>query len=223
MLEDKGYKIQYNTETVKTDDKIKKEIKESKEIIVENLAKINRRALYDKEITLTDTEKKIKENAVRRAKYLNIKFTKINKDKYFDYLVDDKQFTHFCTYKLMMDSDDKLDDKMTDQLQKDFNISNTKNLLTKINLIKQLEGILNIKFLDIDTSKDVKKFNEKVVVKKQLKNSIKNVFRSSRDISDNDFKNWYYQLIQMYKNVLGCDIFNKKHTNIKDVIFIIIN
>jgi hypothetical protein len=217
MLEDKGYKIQYNTEVDKSDLKIKKEIKDCKVEISENLAQMNHRALHDKLSTLTDVEKKIRENAVRRAKYLNIKFTKVNKEKYFDYLVDDKKFASFCTYKLLMESDDKLDDKIAEQLQKDFNISNTKSLITKIKLIKQLEKILNIKFLDIDTSKDVIRFNEKIVVKKQLKNSIKTTFRSNRNIDDNEFKNWYYQLIQMYKNVLGCDIFKKKHTRYKDI------
>ena len=210
MLEDKGYKIQYNTETIKTDDKIKKEIKDCKVEISENLEEINHRALYDKEDTLTDVEKKIREDAVRRAKYLNIKFTKVNKDKYFDYLVDDKKFTNFCTYKLLMDTDNMLDTKIADQLHADFNISNIKSIIIKIKLIKQLEEVLKIKFLDIDTSKDVERFDEKVVVKKQLKNSIKTTFRSNRNIDDNEFKNWYYQLIQMYKNVLGVNIFNRK-------------
>jgi hypothetical protein len=69
-----------------------------------------------------------------------------------------------------------------------------------------------ILILNINTSKDVERFNEKVVVKKQLKNSIKNLFRSNRDIDDNNFKNWYYQLIQMYKNVLDTNIFNRQNT-----------
>ena len=54
-------------------------------------------------------------------------------------------------------------------------------------------------------------------MKKQLKNSIKTTFRSTRDIDDNEFKNWYYQLIQMYKNVLGNDIFIKTHTYRKTI------
>jgi hypothetical protein len=85
-------------------------------------------------------EKKIRENAIRRAKYLNIKFTKVNKDKYFDYLVDDKKFSSFCTYKLMMESNDKLDDKIAEQLESDYMILNAKSILIKIKLIKQLEG-----------------------------------------------------------------------------------
>ena len=215
MLEDKGYKIQYNTETVKSDDKIKKEIKDCKVEIVENLAEMNRRALYDKMSTLTDVEKKIRENAIRRAKYLNIKFTKVNKDKYFDYLVDDVEFTHFCTYKLLIESNEKMDDKMAEQLQKDFNISNTKSLIIKINLIKQLEKVLNIKTLEIDTSNDVERFDDNIVVNTQLKNTIKDVFRSRRNINDNKYKNWYYQLMQLYKNLLGINIFtiSKTHHN----------
>jgi hypothetical protein len=212
MLEDKGYMIQYNSETIDSDilPEVKKEITESKEIIVDNLEQMNHRALYDSEASLTESEKKIRENAIRRAKYMNIKFTKINKEKYSDYLVDDVKFTNFCTYKLLMESDDKLDDKLAKQLEKDYLISNTKSIITKVKLIKQLEDLLGIKFLEIDTNKYVERFDEKILIKKQLKNSIKNVFRSSRDIDDNCFKNWYYQLIQMYKNVSDINIFNRK-------------
>jgi hypothetical protein len=84
-------------------------------------------------------------------------------------------------------------------------------------LIRQIEEILEIKTLQIDTNQDVKRFEEDVEVGDDIKNMIKSVFRSNRDLEDNGFKNWYYQLIQMYKNVLGCDIFNQKHTYRKGV------
>jgi hypothetical protein len=215
MLEDKGYQIKYNNDTI--DDKeikeIKKEIGECKEELDEDLDLMNRRALYNKESSLTDAEKKIREDAVRRAKYLNINFMKkADKKKYAEYLVDDKVFTHFCTYKLLMDSEAKLNQKIADELENDYYVMNAKSLLTKIKLIKQLEGILDIKTLDIDTNVDVERFDEKVEIKDKLKNIIKNTFRSNRDLGENTFKNWYYQLIQMYKHVLGCDIFIRQNT-----------
>jgi hypothetical protein len=215
MLEDKGYQIKYNNDTI--DDKeikeIKKEIDECKEELDEDLDLMNRRALYNKESSLTDAEKKIREDAVRRAKYLNINFMKkADKKKYAEYLVDDKVFTHFCTYKLLMDSEAKLNQKIADELENDYYVMNAKSLLTKIKLIKQLEGILDIKTLDIDTNVDVERFDEKVEIKDKLKNIIKNTFRSNRDLGENTFKNWYYQLIQMYKHVIGVDIFTRSYT-----------
>jgi hypothetical protein len=215
MLEDKGYVIRYNNDTI--DDKeikeIKKEIVECKDELVEDLDKMNHRALYNKESSLTDAEKKIREDAERRAKYLNINFSKkVDKEKYEEYLVDDKVFTQFCTYKLLMDSEAKLNQKIADELENDYCVMNAKSLLTKIKLIRQLEGILDIKTLEIDTAVDVERFDEEVEIKDKLKNTIKNTFRSNRGLEENTFKNWYYQLIQMYKHVLGSNIVNRKHT-----------
>jgi hypothetical protein len=175
---------------------------------------MNHRALYNKESSLTDAEKKIRESAERRAKYLNINFNKkIDKEEYEEYLIDDKIFTHFCTYKLLMDSDVKLNQKIADSLENDYCVLNAKSLLTKIKLIRQLEGILEIKTLEINTAVDVERFDEEVEISDKIKNTIKNTFRSNRNIEEDNFKNWYYQLIQMYKNVLGNDIFKKTHAH----------
>jgi hypothetical protein len=219
MLEDKGYIIWYNNLIIGEKDlvDVKKEIKDCKKILIDNKDEINHRALFNKESSLTDNEKKIREDAERRARYLNINFNKTNKEKYEKYLVDDKEFTHICTYKLLMDSDVKLNQKISDSLEKDYCIHNAKSILTKIKLIRQIEEILEIKTLQIDTNQDVKRFEEDVEVGDDIKNMIKSVFRSNRDLEDNGFKNWYYQLIQMYKNVLGCDIFNQTHTYRKGV------
>jgi hypothetical protein len=213
MLEAKGYQIKYNNQTIddKEEKEIKKEIAECKEELVEDLDKMNHRALYNKESSLTDAEKKIREDAERRAKYLNINFMKkVDKEKYEEYLVDDKVFTHFCTYKLLMDSEAKLNQKIANELENDYCVMNAKSLLTKIKLIRQLEGILDIKTLEIDTAIDVERFDEEVEIKDKLKNTIKNTFRSNRNIEKDDFKNWYYQLIQMYRHILGGNIFNYK-------------
>jgi hypothetical protein len=216
MLEDKGYVIKYNNDTIDDEEikEIKKEIVDCKEELIEDLDKMNHRALYNKESSLTDAEKKIREDAMRRAKYLNINFKKkVDKVKYEEYLVDDKVFTHFCTYKLLMDSETKLNQKLADELENDYFVMNAKSLLTKIKLIRHLEGILDIKTLEIDTAVDVERFDEEVEIKDKLKNTIKNTFRSNRDLEENTFKNWYYQLIQMYKHVLGSNIFNRSNAH----------
>ena len=112
-----------------------------------------------------------------------------------------------------MESDDKLDDKMAKQLEKDYMISNTKSLITKIKLIKQLEGLFSIKFLEIDTNKYVENFDNDIIIGNKIQNTIKNVFRSFKNHNDNTkYKYWYYQLIQMYKNILGNVFFIKKYT-----------
>ena len=75
-----------------------------------------------------------------------------------------------------MESDDKLNDKMAKQLEKDYMISNTKSLITKIKLIKQLEGSLGIKFLEIDTNKYVENFDNDIIIGNKIQNTIKIIF-----------------------------------------------
>ena len=75
-----------------------------------------------------------------------------------------------------MESDDKLNDKMAKQLEKDYMISNTKSLITKIKLIKQLEGLFSIKFLEIDTNKYVENFDNDIIIGNKIQNTIKTIF-----------------------------------------------
>ena len=209
MLEDKGYNIQYNKNTVKTEDvhDIKNEIKICNIIIKNNNDEQKFRALYNKETSLTDSEKKIRNNAIRRAKFLNIDFNKkIEKKKYEEFLINDKVFTQHYAYKLLIESDDNIDNKIASQIEIDYDVLNAKSLIIKIKLIKQLENILKIKTLDIDTKKDIEKFNDMIIVDDNINHMIKTVFRSGRK-TDNKYKYWYYQLIQMYKNVLSNDFF----------------
>jgi hypothetical protein len=110
------------------------------------------------------------------------------------------------------------------------------NLYTKVGLIKKLEGLLGIKTLCIDTKVDIQRFDEDVVISDNLRKQIIKVFRVSKQVSKDElniFKYWYYQLIHMYKNILGNDMFiyteqtkNYKHFNsysINDQVYNIFN
>jgi hypothetical protein len=218
MLEAKGFTIVYNNDKIDVDelDDIKNDIEECKEIIEENRELMNHRALYDKPESLTSNEKKIHENAKRRAKFLNIDFnSKVIKKKYEEYLLDDKIFTQHYACRQLLGSDDKLDDKISRQLKKDYNIINAKCLLSKIKLIKQLEDVLDVKSLDIDTKRDMERFDEEVPIGDDLKESIKHAFRIKKD-NDDTFKDWYYELIQMYKHIVGSNIFTFKRIKLNN-------
>jgi len=84
--------------------------------------------------------------------------------------------------------------------------------LAKIKLIKQLEDVLDINILEIDTNINVERFEEEIEVNDEIKSAIKNLFRSNRDLEEITFKNWYYQLIQMYKNIFSISIFTQSYT-----------
>jgi hypothetical protein len=92
-------------------------------------------------------------------------------------------------------------------------------LLKKIKIIKQLEEILDIELPNIDTNIDVDRFDEEIEIVGNLKNKIKSLFRSNRIIEEDNFKNWYYQLIQMYKNVINNFIFDRKKIRYGDCLY----
>jgi len=102
---------------------------------------------------------------------------------------------------------------LKETLAKPFAKENRKwlaEMLAKIKLIKQLEDILDINISEIDTNIHVKRFEEEIEVNDEIKSAIKNLFRSNRDLEEITFKNWYYQLIQMYKNIVGDNILLSK-------------
>jgi hypothetical protein len=208
MLIDKGFAITHVIDRLRDaeNDTIREKNKVCKERIELNQDQINKRALYNKESSLTECEKKILENAKRRAKFLKIDFSKkVERKKWEEFLVDDKVFSQHYAFRLLNCTDNNLDIKIAKQMEKDYNVLNCKSILTKIKLIKQLEGILIIDTLDIDTTRDIEHFDENVAVSDELKDLIKNIFRIRKnDIKVNDkYENWYYQLINMYKNVIG--------------------
>jgi len=80
------------------------------------------------------------------------------------------------------------------------------------------ERKIKIKTLDIDTKKDIEKFDDTVIVDENLNHMIKTVFRSGRKTDSNKYKYWYYQLIQMYKNVLSNDFFTIHRGNQRNIL-----
>ena len=207
MLEDKGWNIIKNDES--HDDDKKNEIKEAKIKIDEHYDEKCKRALYDNEASLTANEKAIFENAKRRATYLGINFdSKVMRKKYEQFLVDNKVFTQHYAIRLLYGSDVKLNKKIGKQHGTEYNVLNANSLITKIKLIKRLSVILDLKPFDIDTQRDIGRFDEDVEVGDELRDMIKNVFRVRKSkIKTDKYEYWYYQLIQMYKNIVGSDIF----------------
>jgi hypothetical protein len=160
---------------------------------------------------LTEEEKKIHDNAKRRGDLLNIDFDKkVEKKKWETFLVDDKVFTQHYAFRLLMLGDDKLDEKIARQLDRDYKVLNARSLLTKVKLIGLLEKALGVITLDIDTKREIGRFKEVIEISGDLKQLIDKVFRVSKKKCSMTFEYWYYQLIQMYKNVLGCDMFKYK-------------
>ena len=204
MLEEKGYVIQYNKET-----------SEAKVICRKNILD---KIIYSNPKSLTDPEKIIYNNAIKYAKFLNIDFnSKVSKKKYQNILISDKMFIKHYAFMMLFDKTNTTKEQMKD----DYKIDIPNNLYIKIGLIKQLEKILNIETLCIDTKIDIQRFSEEIIISDSLRKQINKVFRVSKKIDGNEigkFKYWYYQLINMYKNMLGNDMFEyaelmKKYTH----------
>jgi hypothetical protein len=210
LIESKGFTVIYNKEKVIDKIEVVKDIKLCKEIIEEQKEILGHRAIFDKLASLTDSEKIIRQFAINRAKYLEIDFeSKVEKKRYEDFLVDDKMFTQHYMYRLLM-GDGKVDEISAKQLKKLYNIKNGKSLFVKVRLIKTLEKILNFVLDDIDNKKNIDRFEEEIIVSDMLKKSINRIFRLSKETDDdilNQFKYWYYQLIHMYKHILGNELF----------------
>jgi len=222
MLEDKEFEITFNNDEI-DDNEIKDIVKTNiliKEKVDLNNKQLCQRALYNKLSSLTDNERKIHDNAVRRAKYLNIDFTKkVQKKKWEKYLISDVEFTRHIAYKLLMNTENKLDSKISASLEKDYKITICNSLEVKIKLIKKIEKILNVRTLDIDTQRDMGRFDENIVMENDLLQLIKKTFnirKTQRNVDDN-FEHLYYQLIQLYKHVMGNDICTFKKIRDNDV------
>lgn len=213
MLEAKGFEVNYVKDTL--DDNKKNEViantKNAKLTVKDNQDAQNKRALYNKESSLTHNEIKLMENAKRRALYLGIDFSKkVDKKKWEKYLIDDKMFTKHCAYRLLCDNDIDLNKKITDYISKDYNVLNASSLFTKIKLIKLIENTLGIATLDVDTQRDMDRFDDDVEISESNISLIRKVFRiggKTAKINSDKFEFWYYELIQCYKNVVGNDFF----------------
>ena len=198
MIEQKGYKVQYNNDKIEQLDDI--------EITISN------KILYSRYESLTDSEKLIYEKAKNYAKFLNVDFnSKVAKKKSEDILLSDKLFIKHFAFRMLMGNV-----PTKQQMKKQYNISVSSSLYQKIEMIKQLEKIINIKTLEINTKFDVDRF-DKVVgvaaasppgmqVDDDLKDNIIKIFRYTESGS-NMFRFWYYRLIKMYKSVLDSNIF----------------
>ena len=208
LLESKGFIINYN-KNINIDNK--------NEQIEENTSAMYH-VLYSNPQSLTDPEKIIYGFAKNRSKYLGINFNnKVEKKKVQEFLISDKLFTQHYVYRLLVDTNIMIDKINYKELKNKYNILKGKNLLTKIGLIKQLEICLKLKLLEINTKIDYTRFDDRIEISNTLKKEIKRMFRVSKETSDDiigQFKYWYYQLIHMYKHVIGIDMFVSSHVKI---------
>ena len=160
----------------------------------------------------------------KRCDFLNIDFgKKIEKKKWEKFLTDERMFNIHYAFRLLKKDDDQLDLKMMTYIERNYNVLNCKSLFTKIKLIKHIEHVLELNTLDIDTRRDFMKFCNKVAIDDDTINMIKKVFRIRKKVIDDSFEFWYYQIIQMYKNVLDSVFFVNRHSNIKGVQYMIYN
>lgn len=139
---------------------------------------------------MTTNEKAVLENARRRATFLGINFgSKVLRKKYEQFLIDDKVFSRHYAIRLLYDSDKKLDKKIGKQYENEYNVLNIHSLTTKIKLIKQLSEILGLDAFDIDTQRDIDRFDEDVNISDDLREMIKKIFRCSRkNLDKNKFE-----------------------------------
>lgn len=101
-----------------------------------------------------------------------------------------------------------MDSINVEDIQKKYSIDGINLLIRKIKMIKLFGNKLDVETLDIDTARDVDKFNNQGDVSEEEKNVIRKLFRVTRKDQNNRYKNWYYQFIQMYKNVLNTNCLN---------------
>jgi hypothetical protein len=73
--------------------------------------------------------------------------------------------------------DYQIDDNIVDILKDEYNIFNGNVLMTKIELIRQLEELLMIDLVNINTKIDLDRFDEHVEIGDILNNQINKVFR----------------------------------------------
>lgn len=215
LIESKGFIVTTIADVMNDVDKniVSKEIRIVKKNVKALSVDMRKRALYNKENSLTSNEQTIMEDAKRRSEFLGIDFSKkVQKKKWEEFLIDDIKFTQHYAFRLIHDNIIKVNNNINKQNENNYNVLNIKTLMTKIKLIKDLEVVLNVKPLDIDTAREVDRFYEDILLNENTKVMIKNTFRINKqeDKMINKFEAWYYILIQMYRNVVGNNIINYK-------------
>lgn len=165
----------------------------------------------DDNIHLTNDEKSVRSYVNNRAKFLNVKYEKRSDIQHMEaFLLDDKKFAQHFAFRMLHDSKElSLDDYPYYNKESMYNISQCKTLVLKIRLIKQIETILGVKPLDIDTQRDMRHFNKKIHIDDDVLDTIRTTFRISKDNHKiiGSYETLYYQLIQLYKHVLDIDFF----------------
>ena len=203
ILQEKGYVIAKNKQKSKhaiCEKKLKADVEENNNLKVE-------RILNDKEESLSSSEKKIKEQMQKRAELLQVE---LDNADYQDEITDDRKFVnHLNVSSLLMNN---IDEKLVTKSYQDCRVNNVKGNIMKIKLIKQLEEKLGFKeSLTIEYDTDKARFAEVLKLDDKYVKTIQKTFRSKKEPSS--YKDSYYMLIGMYRNICKGVVTSKKLSN----------
>ena len=128
------------------------------------------------------------------------------KTRYKSFIVDQKAFEKFEAYAMLMLPDDRLEAGLTGVIKISNRNCSISMLHQKVKAIKSLEGALGVGTFDIDTERDLGRFDfESDVDVSAIRDSIKKLFRIRKDLTDNKYGFWYEILCYMYRHLFGTD------------------
>jgi hypothetical protein len=176
ILEEKGYVVSVNEDV--GDYKINS--KKLQEIVKENNNDMISRIINDKNESLTASEIKVKKSMEKRADILHVK---IDNEKFREELSDDRKFMAHLTICSLLNTNH--DEKFIDKTYQELKVQNTTSNITKVKLINEVHGLMNISPLCIDN------INHDVEISEEKQTIIKKVFRTKS-----------VNLITLYRNLI---------------------
>jgi len=176
ILEEKGYVVSVNEDV--GDYKINS--KKLQEIVKENNNDMISRIINDKNESLTASEIKVKKSMEKRADVLHVK---IDNEKFREELSDDRKFMAHLTICSLLNTNH--DEKFIDKTYQELKVQNTTSNITKVKLINEVHGLMNISPLCINN------INHDVEISEEKQTIIKKVFRTKT-----------VNLITLYRNLI---------------------
>lgn len=229
LLINKGFKMDRNYDEIE-EETTKEEYDEIKKLIqhIDIVHVLKKKDEYDNDEikdenkTLTHDEKKVLAHFEKNAKFLNVDLKQILLNEW-----DHDHINKFIAKMLYIDKDrydmsalcnglkEDKDIKLHTQDKKEYDINNMTSTITKINLIHDVEKVLNVDLVNMDTSKCVDKFDNVIQMDETIKKNIYYNFRIDRhkkkmdELNEMKYKTWLYELVGMYKHVYGGDVLGK--------------
>jgi len=200
ILKEKGYKITQNKN--KSNHKLNE--KKLKADVQNNIDNKIERIQNDTESSLSESEKKLKDQMKKRSELLHVE---LDNEDFKDEITDDRMFVNHLNISTLLMKD--IDEKLIDKSYRECRVNNVKGNIMKIKLIKQLENKLGFKnSLTIDYDTDKARFNENIKLDDKYIKCVRKTFRSKKDPIT--FKDSYDLLMTLYKNVCRGIVSSKK-------------